>query len=404
MAVDVFIDGDQIDTPLGGTYALTGSVTRRLNRPSQATINVPMAFASGDAGSRLKIVIDGTLWFHGTIINCETDTGEDIGYTIYTAMDPLELWAWRPVRDYDGLTPGNFIDPYILKDKDTGPQIIEAMILASENPALIPSAAEGDTFLQMGTFEGGGSSLKGAPATWPMTMMEMAALLTSTGELDIILTPIDSGGDMARIDCYNGDFGSDLSGSVVFQYGFGARNVRRVRWNQDLSNVANKIQYFFGPKETTRRYKSNITGDDPCGPVQITGWASLLSRRASSQSAYGVRMEIQEYDVDVISRERTVEGSGLCEFLDPTKILYRQLWYLESWIRCVPRDIVHITPIRGVGIGDFNIGDLVGVAASSDVRGGFSGAQRVYEFTVSWDNDGVMELSEIQTSADQEGA
>lgn len=402
MAVQVFIDGSEIDTPVGGTYALTGSVTRRLNRPSQATVNVPMAFAAGGAGSRLKIVINGSLWFHGFVINCETDTGEDVGYTNYTAMDPMELWQWRPVRDYDGLTPGNFVDPYILKDKESGPQIIQAMLLASENSALVPTAAEGDTFLQFGGFAGGGSNLSGAPATWPMTMMEMASLLTSTGELDIVISPIDSGGDMGRIDCYNGDFGSNLSGSVVFQYGFGARNVRRVRWHQDLSNVANKIQYFFGPKETVRRYKSNITGDDPCGPVQIPGWGSLLSRRDGSRSTYGVRMEIQEFDVDVLSKEQEPEGT--CVQLDPVKLLYRQLWYLESWIRSVPREIIHITPIRGTGIGSFNIGDLIGVAASSDVRGGFSGAQRVYEFTVSWDNDGVIELSEIQTSADQEGS
>ena len=46
----------------------------------------------------------------------------------------------------------------------------------------------------------------------------------------------------------------------------------------------------------------------------------------------------------------------------------------------------------------FDIGDLVGVSASSAVRGGFSGAQRVYEYTIGWEDDGVLFLSELQTS------
>lgn len=407
MAVRVYIDGQQLSVPtIGGTYALTGSVTRRLNRPSQATVEVPMRYAIGDAGSRLKIEIDGfpfTPAFHGFVMDTEVDTGEDTGRVVYNALDPMELWQWRPVRDYDGPTPGNFVDPSILKDKVTGPQIVEAMILASENPALIPIAAEGPTFLELGTFETGGTPLSGAPVDWPMTMAEMAALLTSTGELDIILTPIDSGGNMARIDCYNGAYGSDLSGSVVFQYGFGLRNVRRVRWNRDMSQVANKIQVFFTPKETIRRYKSNITADDPCLVVQLgaAAMANLIARRDASRSKYGVRMEIQEFDVDVLAKEQQPPGN--CVYLDPAKKLFRRLWYLESWIRAEPREIIHIEPVRGAGVGEFDIGDLIQVAASSEVRGGFSGKQRVYEYTVSWDEE-VVSLSEIGTSADQEGA
>jgi hypothetical protein len=78
--------------------------------------------------------------------------------------------------------------------------------------------------------------------------------------------------------------------------------------------------------------------------------------------------------------------------------LYRNRWETESWIRQQPRELIHITPTRETEIGTFDIGDLVGVEAVAAVRGGFSGAQRVYEYTVSWDNDGVRALSELQTS------
>lgn len=403
--VQVYIDGIELDVPapINGTYALTGSVTKRLNRPRQAQVTVPMEYSTGGAGSRLKVLIEGENWFHGFVTSCETDTGEDTGTTMYSATDVMEIWEKRPVRDYDGLTPGNFVDPYILRDKQSGPQIIEAMCRASENPALIPTAAEGRLFLEYGTFETGGVDLSGAPVNWPITMMELAMLLVTTGELDIVITPIDSAGNMGRIDCYNGDYGTDRSGEIVFEYGIGARNVSRVRWAQDLSNVRNKIQYFFSPKETVRRYKSNITADDPCLQVQIGAarMTNLLARRDASRGSYGVRMDIQEFDVDTLAKEQQPEGT--CVYLDPFKILFRQSWYLESWIACVPREIIHVTPIRGAEIGTFDVGDLVGVAASPEVRGGFEGAQRVYGYTVSWDQDGVLGLSELETSADQEG-
>jgi hypothetical protein len=88
---------------------------------------------------------------------------------------------------------------------------------------------------------------------------------------------------------------------------------------------------------------------------------------------------------------------------DPGRDLYRRLWQIEQWARAVPRDLVHITPIRGTGINSFDIGDLITVQAGTQVRGGFSGVQRVYEYTVSWDEDGPFELSEIQSSEIAEG-
>lgn len=405
MAAHVFIDGVELIPPVGsGTSAVSGSATRRLNRPAQATVRIPTDLSVGGAGSTLKIEFDETgLFFHGFVLLCETNPERDAGYTVYNATDPMELWQWRPCRDYGGPTPGNFIDPSFLERMESGPQIIEELLNASENPAGIPATAEGPLFLARGTFETGGTNISGAPATWPISMMDMAALLTSTGELDIIIDAVDSGGNMGTISCYNGDYGTDLSGSVVFEYGMGDHNVQTLRWNEDMTNISNKIQYFFGPKETIRRYKSNITGDDPCLDVQIgtTPMTNLDTRRTNSRNAYGVRMEIQEFEVDTLIKEQ--EPLGTCDTLDPVKFLYRQNWFLESWIRAEPKQIIHVLPERGAEIGTFDIGDLVGVSCTPAIRGGFSGAQRVYEYTISWDTNGVLSLSELQTSSDQEG-
>lgn len=421
--------------------AVEGSVTRRLNRPSQAQVKLPIDCAIGGPGSRLKVEFgpedgDMVLYFHGFVLLCESSCDEDTGYTVYNATDPMELWQWRPARDYDSITPGNFVDPYFTKriaqgGKQTGPQMVESMLRASENPDRIPEAAEGPLFITYGTFETGGVDLSGIPVDWPMTIMEVVSLLTSTGEVDVILTPIDSGANMAQVDVYNGDYGTDRSGSVVFEFATGARNVRSLRWNEDMSNMRNKIQYFFTPKETTRRYKANITGDDPCLPGnkgnpggpggslpdRVNFWepGDLGTRISESRSTYGVRMDIQTFDVDVIFKEPCDSPAtlGCCEFTtpggtvigtDPTRVMYRRLWQIESWIAAQPREIIHITPARNTAIGAFDIGDLVGVTVAPTIRGGATGAQRIYEYTIGWDaEESVPAIEELQTSADQEG-
>jgi hypothetical protein len=365
-----------------------------------------MDAAIGGPGSKLKISFDGSLFHHGHVMDCETDAGEDDGYTVYNSTDVMEMWAWRPARDP---ADGDFSKPTFIEDYITGPQIMQAILDASYNAGGgPPSDAEGDLFIEFGTFAGGGVSLTGAPVDWPMTIMQIAALLISTGELDIILTPIDGAfGEMARVDCYNGDYGTDLSGSVVFEYGTGALNVRRMRWNEDMSGICNKLWYYGGPQIGTaadpagnQHWCWNITGDDPLlanppgGDIDYSN--PLGDRRLASQAAYGVRMDIKIFDA--LSDLCLGEGA-----VDPGRSLYRRLWQIEQWLRCVPRNLVHVTPIRGYGIGSFDIGDLVGVEAAASVRGGFSGAQRVYGYTVSWDEDGPFELSELQTSADQEG-
>lgn len=390
-----------------GSSAIAGSSTRRLNRPSQAQITVPNHLAIGGVGSKLKIVINGSLHHHGRAILCEVNPQEDTGYTVYNSEDPLELWKWRPCRDFEGDTPGNFVDPSFLRrqypDKTPGPLIIQELIRASENPTGVPTIAEGPLFLEMGTFETGGPDLSGAPATWPMTMADMAALLTSTGVVDIVITPIDSGGNMGRIDVYNSPYGTDRRGSLIFEYGMGARNIRDLRWVEDMSNLSNKIQYFFGPKETIRRYKGNVTGDDPCLDVQIgaANITALQAKRLASRSTHGVRMEIQEFEVGELADEQ--EPDGVCVVLDPTRSLYRQLWYWESSIRVGPRTLYHITPTRETAINAFDIGDLVTVRCTPLVRGGFDGFQRIYEYTVSWNDQGVLALTDFVTSPDQEG-
>ncbi len=432
----VFIDEVEVTD-----VSLEGSSTRRLNRPSVAQVKLPMQHAIGGVGSLLKVYFDGVLSFHGRVLLCETDAGEDSGYTVYNATDPLELWKWRPVRDPGtGFTstcgktqpiddPGDFSKPDIITDFVTGTEIVEAMMYSTQNIANVGSDdAEGPLFLQTGSFACGGVNLTGAPTDWPMTMAQLATLLCGTGELDIIVTPIeltDSGFtcgddivyDHARLDAYNGDYGLDLSTSVAFQYAMGLKNVRGLRWNEDMTNMCNKLWYYLGPKCDDQHWPANITQTvtdafwTVCGQDagEMTKWADWhagvgdctgidcgSASPPDSRWLYGVRMDIKVFDA--LGNVAPCTQLGTAEYC-----LHKKLWLIESWLRCQPQQLIHVTPTRDTEIGTFDIGDLVLVEADPVVRGGFSGVQRVYEYTTSWDTDSVLALSELQVSSDNAG-
>lgn len=380
MAAEVFIDGNDVSD-----FVVEGSSTRRLNRISQAQARIPMHLAVGSVGDFMKVVIDGDLHHHGRILNVEASSGEDTGYVVYNSSDAMELWQWRPARDADG----DFSLPTFIEDFVTGPQIMEEILTNSET-------YEGDLFLAFGSFEGGGVDLTGAPTDWPMTIAEIASLLCDTGELDIVITPIDAGGNIGQVDCYNGDFGTDLSGSVVFEYATGARNVKQARWNRDMTTMCNKLWYYLGPRVGTaddpagdQHWRANITGDDPglADPPQ----SDIETLRTASQGTYGVRMDIRIFD-----------GRGDEALVG--RDLYRRLWQIEQWVRAQPREIVHIEPNDNVAIGDFDIGDLVGVELGSAVMGGTSGTQRVYEYTIGWNSErSTLGITELQTSPNGDG-
>ena len=157
--------------------------------------------------------------------------------------------------------------------------------------------------------------------------------------------------------------------------------------------MCNKLWYYLGPRVGTigdpagdQHWRANVTGDDPglADPPQ----SDIQTLRSASQGSYGVRMEIQIFDA-----QGDDDATAPVNF----KELYRRLWQMESWIRAQPRELVHVMPTRETAVLSFDIGDLVAVSAGSVLRGGFSGAQRVYQYTISWDSETVW-LEELQSS------
>ena len=401
-SITVFVD--RVDVT---SCVLSGSVTRKLNRPWQATWRMPIDCSVQGPDSWVHIFISGILWFSGRIKQISDECDEDFCYTEYTALDASEILAWRPVRD----DTCDFSDPQLIADYVTGPQILADAFDNSENcdaGNVDPdNDREGPLFFTVTSVAGGGVDLTGAPVDWPMTIAELMTMFTDTGEVDAVFTPIDDTSNLAECALYNGDYGTDRTASVKFEYATGNNNCKIIRQVQDSANICNKLWYFLGPKVATaldpqsvQHWQANVTGDD--GALADPPQTAILADRATSRALSGVRMEVKIFDS--IGNEALISHE-----------LYRRLWQEEQWLRERPRTLVHVTPVNlsdadllpagvtPVQLGDFDIGDLVTVSVGTTVRGGFTGAQRIYEYTVAWDEDGVFEISELLTSADQEG-
>ena len=94
-----------------------------------------------------------------------------------------------------------------------------------------------------------------------------------------------------------------------------------------------------------------------------------------------MRMDIQIFDAtddDCVGRgtasTRTVTSTGR--------------WETESWIRNQCRAISSTSPPPEGRRSDPSTSGTSWVSLPGAVRGGFSGAQRVYEYTIAWDEDG----------------
>lgn len=386
MGVAAYMDGANVTE-----FVMEGSVTHEFNGRATASVRMPIDYAVGSFYSTLYIDPGAGEHFWGHVKHIDDQGDENTGTTVYTAIDPGEILEFRPARDADG----DFSKPSFMEDFPTGPQMIQEILANS-------TTYEGSLGFSLGSFDTGGVNLSGLPVDWPMTIAEIVALLVDTGEVDVVMSYSSSG---ASLSAYNGNYGSDLSGSVQFRYGMGASsNCRGCRRTIDGANLMNKFWLYGGPRVGTaldpagdQHWKYNVTRDDPELSL-ISGFPTLSGMIDASRAAYGQRMEILIRD-----RASTDEGAA-AQHLD------RYFWFRESLLRVNPQTLVHLTPERGIAP-SFGVGDKIHVQAGSGFRGGFSGTQRVFSYTYRWDKDGVVELGEpvgqattpaVVVSADQE--
>lgn len=368
-------------------------VTRRMSRPATARGRIASRLANNlSCGDKcLRVHLDDELFFNGIVWFIDDDGDENTMYTDFIAADPMIWTRYRMARDDDG----DYSDPFFFRELINGPTILQHLLDNTlqyddvDDP--LPIGASRPFFgitTSGGSFPGGGASMAGAPADWPATIADIIKIMSDTGEFDCWVQPVDETAGlpdyvMGRMMTWNGNMGSDLSGSSVWNFATGNKNVRHIKRTLDMTTIGNAIRYLLGPKLDIQHWVHSIdvlTADLP-NSAFIQGIA------AASRDLYGEFDDIHIYDA--MESESSVRH------------LYNGLFELETLLRIQPREMVDITPIRGVAP-NFDLGDIIAFNAGSVARGGFSGEMRVYEYTLSEDVDGVFAIDKIVASADQE--
>ena len=363
---------------------------------------------------------NGSLLFSGKVWFQQEDGTEDSAYTEVTAYDHLIYLTKRMCKTPQSFAPAhqpnhidwvlgdefepgpcNLADPTkVIEEYVTGPLILKAFIDATND-------CDGASPISVASAAGGGPDLTGFPVDWPMDIGTFANILLETGQLDIVVNP---GYGASSVNLYNGDYGTDRTGSVIFNYGTGSFNSRAVSRTSDMEDLTNALWYLLGPKrpqfnQDIQHWAGSLT---PSGPHDIDTWvdpADLTPPRVShpyhqwdpsrslrwnaSRGVYGYMQEIQIHD----SKEDE----------NDIRFLFERMYNNEAYIRALPRTFVSASPDRSTAAPSFFVGDRISITAGSMIGGGlFGGSMRVYSYTYNIDTDGVGEITEIDGSADQE--
>jgi hypothetical protein len=345
--------------------------------------------------------------FTGVLWRKDSEGNEDDMWNVLTFADPTVYFPKRMVKDgedsIDPRTgepdPGNFSNPSIIQDYKYGPAIMAAAVQNS----IDLDGAFGPTGLSPAYSLGLTIDLTGMrPSSWPITIDDLRAALANGGVADYIVNG-------TTVTFYEGDAGGPSGAS--FGYGTGAFNCKGCKRSLDMDNVFNVVWTFLGAKEPlydgdVQHWKANITIDDSVmGPnagietnpddpyfgeyvgIPDPPFSAIASQVLDSRATYGRLQCVDEYDA---YRDDEIPWEDRRK-----RTLYQMLWLRKSLYCAYPRQLVTMIPEPGISP-SFDVYDTVSVASVLD--GGFSGEQRIYEFTCDIDTEGVVELSSLVTS------
>jgi hypothetical protein len=369
------------------------SYTPDMNALWSAEIRLASQYASGitEGGTELIITDNGggTVLFAGPCWYGEDDGDANNQFSTLTGFDHRVKWPWRQVMDADG----DYSDPSIFLDFENAVDIMEAAI---DNNV----AVDGTYGITVGSVSASSFPLIGyKPTDWPWSLQTLWDFLANTGTLDVMLNP---GIGASTVDLYPGDAGTDLSGSVVFDYNTGSFNCIGAKYTFDMKNTISRIRYFLGPKRPWYRgdiqhYSADVQIDDPAldiyDPVKQ---AQIDSQSGAMEGITGLMREIQIYD----SNPPLPDGVNPPEMTGESALrdLYYALWQSEMLVRTVPRRLLSVTPEPGI-MPAFGVGDLI--TTNAVIRGTVpSSVQRVYRYTVEQDTEGNEMITNLVTSAD----
>lgn len=414
-AYDTLADITHISYQRQGTY--------RLNRPAVWTLTVPTDQPEvyelyGDGlpnlckGRTLRVyrtssLGDEQIVFNGIIISVAYSGNKQTASAMVTAIDPSYWWARRYMRDSTG-NLGSPLTGYGLGPLSGG-EILGIALSNSKtfDGGLMLDIVSGETTNSIDDRD----MLGIVDSSFPKTIADLSTFLTNTGELDVVIQPIDTwegagfepgiaGGAndqtiVGRLHAVT-TYGNDLP-STSFDYGQGAHNVDEIVYTDSMETLANKLWFYLGNRisENPLRFAGgNIVHDDP--GLQVAPYLAtqqvIESLVTDSRERYGVWHEIQYYD----TYRRSMRG------------LFETLWQMEILMRVNGRALLELTPTAEVSpfpFEDYYLGDIPRVNTNGQKLGiELSGLEaRVYGFDVSPDNEGVERLGKLTLSTNGEG-
>ncbi len=386
-----------------------------LNRADGSSFKVPLSgkvrsvsvasLLEADAGDgyptlctgnrRLIIKKSGTCISNTTLWTCERQGGPNDAYAEVTGWGPMIRWQTRWAQDADGSIVDGTVDD--LSDPDFGKPVLDLPAGAVDDDALTVSG--GDLLQQMidntiandgpmGISTAGTFNTTVPPALdvsfaltdWPTRIADIAALLFAAGAVDAMLAPTAAAGEPQAVLSGLNAAGSDLSGSISFEWGTGLKNASHVRHVESMDDFANVIRFFLGPRVQPNRWKGSIDAST----------SGITTDPTTSQSVYGNYVDYPVFD------SRGTENT--------VREIYKRIFNSELAYRMEPRQTLFLTPQAGLApepFDDYNLGDRVGAAVGAALGLTITGAvQKIFGFRLAIGQDGVGRVGELITTAD----
>jgi hypothetical protein len=378
------------------------TVKPRGNRPLEITLTVPADVVRGNWTDGFPIVSKGlrTIKYyrkggfrgHVRLWNAAWDLDENTANVQMTGYSPMAETLSRPVRD----TTGNLVNP-TFPSPISGAAILKGAI--DNSVSNTGGAGDQEGFIPIDTTSGTFDTtlppavdLAAELTDWPITIGDLYALLVQTGAIDVIETPVDTSlgfpaGIITSLSIVN-KAGSNLTGTIHFDYDTGSRNIAKLRRVDDLATLCNKLIYELGPRIDKEHWQGNISATETT-PVNLAAWLAI---ETASRAKYGTFCEYKVYDSADENNARP---------------LWHQLWETEVTLRQNGRELLYQTPIAEFTwepFDDYNLFDTVAVNASDLCGRTITGeTQRIYGFDISMEGEESVErVGELITSADAE--
>lgn len=397
------------DTIADLTEFSTITLAPRLRGPRGVTVKLPGdteairgmfddGYPVAQVGRRgIKTYLDETLRGNEILWNLAPSGDENKTEIVLTGWDPRVLFESRFVY-----VDGNLADPHF-PSPISGAEMLKTALegsneaLQDTSPA---SIAELPIDLDSGTFDTEippAVDLSAQLTDFPMRISELYALILATGAVDVILDPAEgflgSGRDKLGVLSVVNHYGSDLSGTVHFDYATGLYNIARARRTFDMGQLCNRLWYFLAPKITESRYKGNITATE-----------------AGLEDYYDLQIASREKYLDVYEDIRIFDVDGDHPLRDPTQNrIWHALWKQEVVLRTEAPQMLYVTPVASADPSDqpfspfvdYDLGDLVAGNIADIIGPEAAGVkQRIYGFDLTQEANGPVRVSEFIVSPD----